>query len=346
MACCVIRFRHRKDGRAAYEPENKKLEWWLTGVTTVGVAAMLAPGPVRLGEVRQRAGGRRGLRGRGPAVALALSLSRARTASWAPCDARYVSDENPFGMNPDDPDGQDDVLVASPELHLPLGKPVKLLLRSMDVLHNFAVAAVPRQDGPGAGHGHLHLVHAHPHGNVRPPLRGTVRRRRTSPCAARSWWTEPAVPGLAGRPSDLRADARRGRRAMPRPARPLYAACAACHGAQGEGNRALNAPKLTGQGDWYLQRQLKYFKQGARGTHEQGRVRQDDGADGGDAGRRRRHRQCQRPTSATLPDTPAAGHGQRQCERRPTGFTSTCGACHGADGRGVAGDERAPAARA
>ena len=44
--------------------------------------------------------------------------------------------------------------------------------------------------------------------------------------------------------------------------------CAACHGAQGEGNPALNAPKLAGQGDWYLKRQLQYFKSGARGAHE------------------------------------------------------------------------------
>src|SRR4051795_4436442 len=44
MAYCVLRFRHREGRRAAYEPENKKLEWWLTIVTAVGVAAMLAPG--------------------------------------------------------------------------------------------------------------------------------------------------------------------------------------------------------------------------------------------------------------------------------------------------------------
>ena len=31
------------------------------------------------------------------------------------------------------------MLVGEPGLHLPLGKPVKLLLRSKDVLHNFAV---------------------------------------------------------------------------------------------------------------------------------------------------------------------------------------------------------------
>src|SRR5690606_22124184 len=49
-------------------------------------------------------------------------------------------DENPFGMDPDDPRGRDDVLVDSNAVHLPLGQPVKLLLRSKDVLHNFTVA--------------------------------------------------------------------------------------------------------------------------------------------------------------------------------------------------------------
>ena len=44
MAYCVFRYRHREGRRAAYEPENKKLEWWLTIGTTVGVAGMLAPG--------------------------------------------------------------------------------------------------------------------------------------------------------------------------------------------------------------------------------------------------------------------------------------------------------------
>ena len=46
MAYCVLRFRHREGVRAAYNPENKKLEWWLTIGTAVGVAAMLAPGLV------------------------------------------------------------------------------------------------------------------------------------------------------------------------------------------------------------------------------------------------------------------------------------------------------------
>ena len=47
----------------------------------------------------------------------------------------------------------------------------------------------------------------------------------------------------------------------------LYAICAACHGMQAEGNLALNSPRLTGQNDWYLVRQLQYYKAGIRGTH-------------------------------------------------------------------------------
>src|SRR5437879_12178170 len=46
MAYCVFRFRHTEGRRAAYTPENKKLEWWLSVGTANGVAAMLAPGRV------------------------------------------------------------------------------------------------------------------------------------------------------------------------------------------------------------------------------------------------------------------------------------------------------------
>src|SRR3979411_2777256 len=44
MAYCVFRFLPQPGRQAIYNPENKKLEWWLTIVTAVGVGAMLAPG--------------------------------------------------------------------------------------------------------------------------------------------------------------------------------------------------------------------------------------------------------------------------------------------------------------
>lgn len=48
----------------------------------------------------------------------------------------------------------------------------------------------------------------------------------------------------------------------------LYMTCAACHGDLGEGKQEMNAPRLDNKQDWYLVRQLKYFKYGARGVHE------------------------------------------------------------------------------
>ncbi|MBI2186124.1 MAG: c-type cytochrome [Acidobacteria bacterium] len=47
----------------------------------------------------------------------------------------------------------------------------------------------------------------------------------------------------------------------------LYAACESCHGARGEGNVELSAPKLAGLPAWYLTRQLQRFKDGTRGAH-------------------------------------------------------------------------------
>jgi cytochrome c553 len=48
----------------------------------------------------------------------------------------------------------------------------------------------------------------------------------------------------------------------------LYGVCASCHGADGAGNKALNAPRISGQKAWYIARQLNYFKSGIRGSHE------------------------------------------------------------------------------
>lgn len=46
-----------------------------------------------------------------------------------------------------------------------------------------------------------------------------------------------------------------------------YALCAACHGPDGRGMEAVNAPPLVGQSDWYLLSQLHKFKAGWRGSN-------------------------------------------------------------------------------
>jgi len=46
----------------------------------------------------------------------------------------------------------------------------------------------------------------------------------------------------------------------------LYQSCAACHGANGEGNEILGAPQLNGLNDWYLATQLNHFRLNLRGS--------------------------------------------------------------------------------
>ena len=62
-----------------------------------------------------------------------------------------------------------------------------------------------------------------------------------------------------GKHSGVKGDIKKGKSA--------YAVCATCHGANGQGNEALNAPKIAGLPDWYVERQLNNFKRGIRGVH-------------------------------------------------------------------------------
>ena len=50
-----------------------------------------------------------------------------------------INDENPFGLDPQDPNSKDDILVMDADLHLEINQPVKIELRSLDVLHNFYI---------------------------------------------------------------------------------------------------------------------------------------------------------------------------------------------------------------
>lgn len=47
----------------------------------------------------------------------------------------------------------------------------------------------------------------------------------------------------------------------------LFQTCEPCHGKDGHGNRALAAPAIAGQAQWYLEAQLTKFKGGIRGAH-------------------------------------------------------------------------------
>ncbi len=137
-AFCVFRYRYRPDRRAKYQPEDNKLEWWLTILTTIGVVVMLAPGLIAWDEFVTVP--------EGAAEVEALGEQWQWTYRYPGKDGvmgktsiRLMNDKNPFGIDPKDSKGQDDVLITDSVLHLPLNKPVKMLLRSKDVLHDFYV---------------------------------------------------------------------------------------------------------------------------------------------------------------------------------------------------------------
>jgi cytochrome c oxidase subunit 2 len=138
MSYCVFRFRHKEGRRAAYEPESKRLELWLTIGTAVGVAAMLAPGLFVWHRFVTVPEGASEFEVVGQQWQWSFRLP-GKDGRLGTVDTRYVSSDNPLGLNPSDPNGQDDIVIVGDDLHMPVGKPIKALLRSLDVLHDFNV---------------------------------------------------------------------------------------------------------------------------------------------------------------------------------------------------------------
>ncbi len=137
-AYCVWKFRYQENRKADYEPENTKLEWWLTIGTAIGVAALLAPGLIVWNQYVTV-----------PDDAYEVEVM-AQQWYWnyrlpgedgilGTSDIKNITDENPFGLNEDDKNGYDDILISGDDIHILIDRPTKILLRSIDVLHNFYV---------------------------------------------------------------------------------------------------------------------------------------------------------------------------------------------------------------
>jgi cytochrome c oxidase subunit II len=138
MAYCILRYRHSDDRRAEYEPENKRLEWILTITTAVGVAAMLAPGLIVWKQFITVPADATEVEVVGQQWQWSFRLP-GKDGRLGKADTRLVAARNSLGLSTSDPDAQDDIVIDGGDLHLPIGKPVKMLLRSIDVLHDFYV---------------------------------------------------------------------------------------------------------------------------------------------------------------------------------------------------------------
>lgn len=331
MAYAVYRFRYNKNRRAHYEPENKKLEGWLTGLTALGVAAMLTPGLFVWANFVQVPENAHQVEVLGQQWQWSFRYP-GEDGLLGAADAAYISPDNPFGMNPDDPHGQDDILVASQEMHLPVGRPVKVLLRSKDVLHDYAVAQfrVKMDMIPGSVTylwltpitvGRYEILCQELCGIGHHVMRGRVVVEEEDDYQQ---WLASGVT-YAESQSALAGD--------PVVGQGQYAVCASCHGPQGQGNEQLNAPKLAGQEAWYLKRQLNYYRNGVRGAHE------DDmfGQQMAPMAMTLTSQEAIDNVAAyiqTLPDEPAPTTIHGNVSRGRDLYQPTCGVCHESDGQG------------
>jgi cytochrome c oxidase subunit 2 len=263
-AYCVWKFRARKGNKAHYEPESTKLEITLTAITTVGVAAMLTPGLFVWAEFVNVPENAAEFEAVGKQWHWSFRLPGEDNV-FGTSDVRHLNVDNPLGIDPEDPNGRDDVIIARPILHLPVNQPFKGLLRSTDVLHNFTVPQfrVKMDLVPGmvtyqwftpTVAGTYEILCEELCGVGHFAMRGKVVI--DEPAAYQSWLANQ--PTFAETQSQPAGDAAAGAA--------NYAVCSACHGPQGEGNLTLNAPKLAGLDGWYIRRQLQNYQQGLRGT--------------------------------------------------------------------------------
>lgn len=331
LAYCVVKFRYSPDRRAHYEPENKKLEFWLTVITSVGVVAMLAPGLIVWADFVRVPDGSASFEAVGRQWQWQFRFP-GKDGILGKVDPTQVTANNPFGMIEDDPAGQDDVLIDSSVVHLPINQPVTALLRSQDVLHDFAVPQfrVKMDLVPGlvtyvwfepTRTGTFEILCEELCGIAHHTMRGKVVVDTQ----------EDFDKWLAGYPTYAETLAIPA--GDPGIGQGQYAVCIACHGTQGEGMQELNAPKLAGQSEWYLRKQLENYKNGVRGTHEKDIYGQqmrpmamtlvDDAAISNVIA-----------YIQTLPDDPAPTTISGDVERGEHLYRN-CASCHGKNGEGV-----------
>ncbi|MBV1911593.1 MAG: cytochrome c oxidase subunit II [Kangiellaceae bacterium] len=333
LAYVVIKYRKGKQERADYEPENKRLEIILTTITTIGVAAMLAPGLLVWDQIIAAPEDSKEIEVVGQQWQWSFRFP-GDDNKFGKVNNQFITVANPFGINPSDPAGQDDLLVSGNEVHMPLEQPIKVLLRSKDVLHNFTVTQfrVKMDLVPGTVTsiwfkptrlGSFEILCEELCGIGHFAMRGRVVV--DTPEDYQTWLNQQ--PTFAQTQDFTAGDPLKGQSA--------YMICATCHGQKGEGNAAMNAPKIAGMAPWYVERQLRYYQQGIRGKHKDDMFGQQmapmaltlSGATSVD------------DVAAyikTLQDIPVVETIQGDTKRGMSLYR-TCGTCHGATGLGNQG---------
>jgi cytochrome c oxidase subunit 2 len=129
-------YQDHEGARAAYWHDSPRLEWTWTLVTAGILAVFLFNALGLWAQVNSRA----------PADAMVVEVTGQQFA-WnvrypgkdgvlGRTDHRIASQDNPIGLVKEDPASKDDLLLLN-QLYIPKDRPVKVLVRSMDVIHSF-----------------------------------------------------------------------------------------------------------------------------------------------------------------------------------------------------------------
>ncbi len=136
LAWFGYRYQDAPGARAAYWHDNPRLEWTWT-LVTAGILAIFLFNALGLwAQVNSKA----------PADAMLVEVTGQQFA-WnvrypgkdgvlGRTDHLQASQDNPIGLVKEDPASKDDLLLLN-QLYLPQGRPVRVQVRSMDVIHSF-----------------------------------------------------------------------------------------------------------------------------------------------------------------------------------------------------------------
>jgi len=111
----------------------------------------------------------------------------------------------------------------------------------------------------------------------------------------------------------------------------LYQQCAVCHGAQGEGIEALNAPVIAGQNVAYLTRQLMHFSSGIRDKAEQAKPMT---AIAKGLAKEDLDKLAAYVQAMPIPDVPTQNTLSGDLKNGSRYYQAKCGACHGGQAQG------------
>jgi cytochrome c oxidase subunit 2 len=139
LGYAILKFRSN-GGRAQYSHGNNRLEkLWTTATAVLFLGLVLMGAKIWAAVHFDEA----------PPDAIQIELMAKQFAfnfrypgpdgKFGKTDLKQVNDAggNPFGVVDSDPAGKDDIQSAS--LKIPVGKPIKLIMHSRDVIHNFFV---------------------------------------------------------------------------------------------------------------------------------------------------------------------------------------------------------------